>query len=300
MVTKFAAAHGVETAAKDLVGNYMSAPAAQSAARRRPTAATRRTSRPASGHTTRSWRSSARPASAACRCRTSRRWRACGRSSAARGSRRRRAPARRRPRRRLHDRRPQHRATRSASPQQTSRRAGARPGRPLLSIRDVDRVSSTSVASTAPTPRRERSAWSLPARRSPRSRARSGSSSRSSCSASSTRSRSGRPYVLAVARQVARVRRARARDGRRSTSIYLVPHRGLPAEVPVPGDVFLIAFQIDPVLYTSTSRSRTTRPVTSSRRARRSRRSRATRSSSRRTARRTRWRRRATRTASSC
>ena len=78
MVTKFAATHGVESAAKDLVGNYMMR-AGRAARSPRRTAAPRRTRSPARRSRTRSWRSSARPARAACRCRTSRRWRASGR-----------------------------------------------------------------------------------------------------------------------------------------------------------------------------------------------------------------------------
>ena len=55
--------------------------------------------------------------------------------------------------------------------------------------------------------------------------------------------------------------------------IYLSPRRAIPLKFLVPGTVFLIAFQIIPIVYTSTSRSRTTRPATSSRRTRRSPRS---------------------------
>ena len=84
MVTKFATTHGVESQARDLVGAYMMTPDAQvalaAANGRFPanTVAGKRVNDPVLA-------SSARPASAACRCRTSPRCPRCGRSSAAPG-----------------------------------------------------------------------------------------------------------------------------------------------------------------------------------------------------------------------
>ncbi len=95
MVTKFSSVHGVESLAKDLVANYMMRPASQL------DACCSRTSRfPANlvagsaGQGQGPEGRSARRRSAASRCRTSRRWRASGRTSALRGSARRRARAR--------------------------------------------------------------------------------------------------------------------------------------------------------------------------------------------------------------
>ena len=115
------------------------------------------------------------------------------------------------------------------------------------------------------------------AARSPRSRARSASSSRSSCSPPSTRSRSGpRSSSPSDEKWIALV--VLVAGDAAIDLVYLSPAGRLPAQVPGPGTVFLLAFQVVPIVYTSTSPSRTGRRATSSRRTRRSRDRGATRS----------------------
>ena len=115
-------------------------------------------------------------------------------------------------------------------------------------------------------------AWSAPRGSSPSSRGRSGSSLKIALLGDRrTRSRSGpascwpdqrasgSPLGVLVAATLA-------------IDCDLPRRRGvaIPLKFLIPGTVFLIAFQVVPIVYTSTSPSRTGRPATSSRRARRS------------------------------
>ena len=158
MVTKFASSHGVESAAKDLVGNYMMSQASQTAlaaANGRYPANTRagaRVSRTRSLKAVRRRRARRRR-----RCRTSRRCRPSGPTSARRGSSRRRAPA---PRRRGRPSRPRPATSRTRSASTIT--GGAPPGAPPASPtawRRPPRPHSVPPAGVA-----TGSAWSLPSR----------------------------------------------------------------------------------------------------------------------------------------
>ena len=239
-VTKYATTHNVDAAAKDLVVNFFSTPSAQTRSPRRA-AGLRRTSR--RRRPTRSWPSSARPARAASRCRTSRRWAASGAISARRGSARRRAQARCR-QALLHRRGPLDRVEDRLS---RAPRSGRPTGRPLH-VPTRPSVSSATPPRRARAPRLQAGAGaaggrgllgSVPATRS-----------RSRCSASRTPSRPGRSTSS-----------SRTTAGRASAVliaatalidwVYLVPRKWtLPAKFLIPGTVFLIGFQVVPILYT--------------------------------------------------
>ena len=157
--------------------------------------------------------------------------------------------------RRVHDRCTQHPRTRSAD-RRSTRDDGRPADRAPVIVRPCRKervVSTTAVRADPPRrARRSRSRRSRARRASSRSSpGRSASRSRSSCSRSSTRSRSGRRVILvgdgASGSRVAVLVAATLVDRRASTCSQ---RWRSPLKFLIPGTVFLLAFQVIPILYT--------------------------------------------------